>query len=115
MWMVSRIEQSGLESPFSLKKLCTEDSLVAGSPFAARLAFSSKLPVLALEDIELHLDSIQCSEAAIKISLESRYHFHKAREAWGNIGDFLVVTSHPGCNHNGERSPYLYVFPPANL
>jgi len=94
--------------------LYAEDSLATNSPFAARLAFSSKLPVLALEDVELHLGNIQCSEAAIEILFESQYHCDKAHKAWEDLGNFLVVTSHPGCNRNGERSPYLYVFPPVN-
>ncbi|KAI9772144.1 MAG: hypothetical protein M1839_002556 [Geoglossum umbratile] len=84
-----------------------EDTLGTGSPFAARLGFASKLPVLALEDIEVHLDTVRCSKTTIEISFRSGHHHSKAKAAWEKLEKFLVVTSHLGCNYNGERSPYL--------
>jgi hypothetical protein len=58
------------------------------------------------------LDTIRCSKTAIEISFRSGHHHGRAKAAWEELENFLVVTSHLGCNYNGERSPYLYVFLP---
>jgi hypothetical protein len=91
-------------------RVYTESSLGTDSPFAASLGFSSKWPVLALEDFETSLDGIRCSDAGIEISFKSCRYCDEARKSWEDLKSFLIITSHPGCNHNGERSPYLYDF-----
>lgn len=93
-----------------------EDTIHANDQFAARLTFEPRLPVLAIEDVDRHLDMIQCSPDGLLLQFDSRRKLKKAEETWAALEEFVVVTSHLGCNHDGERQPYLYErpFPFAN-
>jgi hypothetical protein len=73
----------------------------------ATTSMKYKLPAVILEDIEISLNRIECSEAAISIGFTRRQAFDIARKTWNILEKFLLITSHPGCNQNGERAPYL--------
>jgi hypothetical protein len=66
-----------------------------------------KLPALTLEDIEMSLKDIQCSDSALVVEFAEAEMFNAAKESWDNISEFLIISSHAGCNRDGERSPYL--------
>ena len=86
--------------------MCLEDSLAGSEPFGASLLMEAKHPALVLEDIEQFLALVQCSQSGILLKFHSREQSMAAEKAW-NITDFLVFTSHQGCNKDGERQPYL--------
>lgn len=68
-----------------------------------------KMPALILEDIETNLKDIQCSESTIKVEFTEAQEFNAAKDSWGSLSEFLIISSHFGCNRDGERSPHLYV------
>lgn len=67
----------------------------------------SKYPTLALEDIEPHVDDIQCSQSTLTLSFGTGQNLEEAKDAWSGVSQFLIITSHIGCNEDGERTPYL--------
>ncbi|KAI9697209.1 MAG: hypothetical protein M1836_004773 [Candelina mexicana] len=83
------------------------ESLSTSSPFAAQMKVKSKYPTLALEDIEPHVDGIQCSKSTVTLSFGTDQRLEEAKAAWSGTSDFLVITSHAGCNEDGERMPYV--------
>ena len=79
----------------------------AKSPFSARVRLSANEPTLVLEEIEHYMLDIFCRGSEIEIHFaESGALGHVHREL-SNVGEFLLVTSHEGCNADGERTPYL--------
>lgn len=89
-----------------------DTSLLRGA--SARFAKTSmrfKLPALNLEDIESHLENIQCLESVIIIEFADDLVLKQAKETWDGMYKFIVISSHPGCNGDGERAPYVLVFP----
>ena len=80
-----------------------------GARFATT-SMSFKLPTLALEDIENQLDSIECLDSIIALEFVDEQVLKQARKAWDDLTEFIVISSHPGCNRDGERAPYVYVF-----
>ncbi|KAF2648810.1 hypothetical protein K491DRAFT_612001 [Lophiostoma macrostomum CBS 122681] len=80
-----------------------ENSWGNGETFSSRLKLSSKTPVLNLEEIEHHLVDVQCSDGAMKL------HFvdsSSARDATHACSNGAIITSHQGCNAEGERAVY---------
>jgi len=69
-----------------------------------------KLPALALEDIESHLDNIECLDSAIALKFVDEQDLKQSRSGWDDLPEFIVISSHPGCNEDGERAPYMQVF-----
>ena len=68
-----------------------------------------KLPALILEDIEMDVGEIQCSGSAITVEFADQETLKIARKSWDDISEFLIISSHAGCNENGERAPHLLV------
>jgi hypothetical protein len=68
-----------------------------------------KLPALILEDIEMDVGEFQCSESAITVEFPDQETLEIASTSWDNISEFLIISSHPGCNENGGRAPHLLV------
>jgi hypothetical protein len=68
-----------------------------------------KLPALILEDIEMEVNEIQCSESTIIVEFANQQAVEVARKSWDNISEFLIISSHAGCNEDGERAPHLSV------
>jgi hypothetical protein len=66
-----------------------------------------KLPALVLEDIEENIEGIRCSDSTITIQFSESSNLEAVRSSWDNLGAFMIVTSHIGCNEDGERQPYL--------
>ncbi|RDL37181.1 uncharacterized protein BP5553_04614 [Venustampulla echinocandica] len=73
----------------------------------AKTATKYKLPALVLEDIEMALDNVQCFASTITVEFSNKQTLAAARESWDHLEQFLIITSHPGCNMDGERTPYL--------
>ncbi|KAM3082353.1 hypothetical protein ACMFMF_002017 [Clarireedia jacksonii] len=66
-----------------------------------------KLPAVALEDIELNVKDIMCSDSTIVIDFPSASLLANAEREWEGLSEFLVISSHAGCNDEGARAPYL--------
>ena len=65
------------------------------------------LPTINLEDIELHIADIQCSPSTIAVEFRDHETLNVAKKSWDTIPEFFAVSSHAGCNKDGERAPYL--------
>jgi hypothetical protein len=72
----------------------------------ATLTIKPPRPALALEDLEDLLSSVQCSSQGISLTFASGSLAKRARQAW-SAPEFIVFTSHKGCNNDGERIPYM--------
>ena len=70
---------------------------------------SFKTPTLLLEDIEHILDATTCFENEIHLAFDSTTAFAHAREEFVQAQSFFLVTSHEGCNEDGERQAYRLV------
>ena len=68
-----------------------------------------KTPALLLEDIEHHMEQIVCFPSKIYLYFSSEGALQHARQEFNSVRNFLVITSHEGCNEDGERDPHLYV------
>ncbi|KAB8293902.1 hypothetical protein EYC80_009378 [Monilinia laxa] len=66
-----------------------------------------RLPTVTLEDIEVNLKNIACSESTITIDFPSSKLLAAAQREWKEFSEFLVISSHAGCNIQGARSPYI--------
>lgn len=78
-------------------------------PFGAMLNIETKQPAVVLEHFESVLNGVTCSPAGIYIAFNSEPQAGKVRNSW-NGHEFIVITSHIGCNNDGERVPYLLVY-----
>lgn len=76
------------------------------SVFTATLAVKSRSPVLVLEELEGHLEDIVCSDSQISLLFDSIDKVDVIRKAIGTTSNFVVVTSHNGCNSDGERATH---------
>lgn len=77
------------------------------SQFGARLRMAAIKPTLALEEIDDHLEEIRCSDNEIELRFANVKTFQLAYKELDSIEQFLLITSHEGCNHDGERVAYL--------
>lgn len=85
-----------------------DDSINNGeSSRFAKTATTYKLPTLALEDFEMDVDEIQCDESMITVQFSSVHTLQESRTGWDSLEEFFIISSHPGCNDDGERLPYL--------
>ncbi len=66
-----------------------------------------KTPALLLEDIEHHTGMIDCFDSRIYLYFSSVQAFEHAHEEFNSVSNFLIITSHEGCNEDGERDPHL--------
>ena len=66
-------------------------------------------PILNLEEIEHHLQDVQCSDGKMKLHFRDAATARDAKAAChgghGGMGG-LIITSHDGCNRDGERAVY---------
>jgi hypothetical protein len=76
----------------------------------ATTSMKYSLPTINLEDIELHIADIQCHGPSIAIEFRDRQTLDLAKRSWDNIPEFFVITSHPGCNTDGQRASHLYEY-----
>ncbi|KAF7861796.1 hypothetical protein EAF04_007679 [Stromatinia cepivora] len=88
--------------------LLIDDSILRGAH--SRFATTSmkyRLPAVTLEDIELHVKNIMCSESTIIIDFPSSNLLTEAEMEWKDLSEVFVISSHAGCNGEGARAPYL--------
>jgi len=76
------------------------------SQFAARVRMSAKLPTVVLEEIEHHIDAIMCFDSSILLQFADFESMDLTYGEFSQTGEFLVITSHEGCNSDGERLAY---------
>ncbi|KAL2002795.1 hypothetical protein VTN02DRAFT_5897 [Thermoascus thermophilus] len=74
--------------------------------FTATLAVKSHSPILVLEELENALENVLCSESQISLVFDSIENVYAIRKEIGTSSSFVVVTSHNGCNSEGERATY---------
>lgn len=60
-----------------------------------------------LEDVEHHIESIGCYSSEIHLSFKSRKKLKRIHKELASVDSFLLVTSHEGCNEDGERNPHM--------
>ena len=80
---------------------------IAKSALSATVSLKPKLPSLLVESLEHLLDEIYCEAGFVRLAFKSDQHMEGARKAIGAHREFLLVTSHPGCNSEGSRLPWL--------
>ncbi|KAL9043523.1 MAG: hypothetical protein Q9214_003295 [Letrouitia sp. 1 TL-2023] len=73
---------------------------------AAQVKFSSKTPILALEEIEHLLEDVSCRDSSIALRFTSLDALNIAHAELGKHDSFVIITSHATCNNEGERSPH---------
>lgn len=83
------------------------DTHGSNTQFGARLGMQFKIPALILEDIEHHIESITCHKTEIHLHFSSAELLRRAHNEIANVDSFLLVTSHQGCNEDGERNPHV--------
>ena len=66
-----------------------------------------EIPAVVLEDIEDHVEQVECLGSKIYLYFNSEQVLRDVYEEFKSVGNFLVVTSHDGCNEDGERDPHM--------
>ena len=98
-------------SPLPLSFKClnnTIESLTGNTaPFGARIQLSAKRPTLALESLEHHIEQIECSEEGLTLNFATLDALNEVYRHIEGINDFLLITSHEGCDLDGERNMRL--------
>ena len=64
-------------------------------------------PALILEEIEEEIESIGCYASEIHLSFKSTKALKRIHKELKSVDSFLLVTSHEGCNEDGERNPHM--------
>lgn len=79
--------------------------------FASSVRVGSRKPILSLEDIEHFLEDVECRDGKMMLHFVDETAARDARAAChgghGGMGG-LIITSHQGCNNDGERAVYKY-------
>ncbi len=89
--------------------LITEQTHRTSSQFAALVRVSAKLPTIVIEEVEHHISEITCDADSISLKFESLDMAKAAYDEFSSVKDFFAVTSHEGCNNEGERNSYRCV------
>ena len=66
-----------------------------------------KAPTLLLEEIDHHFRKIECFDDRIYIYFDIAEAMTHAHEEFTKAEIFILVSSHEGCNEDGERNAYL--------
>ena len=77
------------------------------SQFAARVGVSFKTQALVLENIENHFQQVDCLGSTMRLYFSSEEATRHAYEEFERTDSFLLITSHRGCNEDGERDPHM--------
>lgn len=77
------------------------------SAFAARVGMNFKMPTLLLEEIEHHTNRVECINSMVLLYFDAAERLQHAYEEFTRADEFLLITSHLGCNEDGERLPYM--------
>ncbi|UPX09699.1 uncharacterized protein EKO05_0000383 [Ascochyta rabiei] len=93
----------------SARQLDDENGWSGRETFASSVKIGSKKPILNLEEIEHHLQDVQCGDQRMRLHFVDASSARDARAAChgghGGLGG-LIITSHEGCNKDGERAVY---------
>lgn len=87
-------------------QLLAEQTHESSSQFAARVRMSARLPTVVLEDVDDHFNDIVCAHSSIHLHFATKESMTLTYEELKGMDEFFVVTSHEGCNNDGEREPY---------
>ena len=66
-----------------------------------------KTPALILEDVEDEIETIGCYTSEVHLSFKSTKALKRIYKEITGVDSFLLVTSHEGCNEDGERNPHM--------
>ncbi|KAL4877458.1 hypothetical protein BJY04DRAFT_230599 [Aspergillus karnatakaensis] len=91
------------------------DEIQDKTVFATTLDVESQQPVLALEDLDDVLDSVRCTESEIQLTFASLAAEEGLVEATQDSPEFIAVTSHDGCDLEGQRSAHRVTDVSVNL
>ena len=83
-----------------------ENTYGGESVFASRVQIESDVPILVLEDIEHHLNGVECTDSAIKLSFENKSGAEAVRHACHHENGSYAITSHITCNSEESRSVF---------
>ena len=83
-----------------------EDVPSGRSPFMAHVEVRPKFPTLLLEDIESHIERISCGRSQLEISFTNAVVVENFLTELRSHPDAMLITSHNGCNAEGERRPF---------
>jgi hypothetical protein len=101
----------GMFYSFSLEHINTdleieENGWNGRSTFASQVMVKSKKPIMNLEEIEHMLQDVQCEDGQIKLSFVDTSSARDAYSSCKEENGGLMITSHDGCNKEGERAVY---------
>ncbi|KAL5003650.1 hypothetical protein BDV10DRAFT_198773 [Aspergillus recurvatus] len=82
------------------------DNVEEESVFSTTLDVESQWPILALEELDTGLNSVSCRETEINLQFVSTAAERGFRSAIKETSEFVVVTSHDGCDSGGDRSAH---------
>ena len=68
---------------------------------------SAKRPTLALELLEYHIERVECLDDSIFLDFATQSALEEILHHIDGINDFLIITSHPTCDLEGERNVRL--------
>ncbi|KAL3477719.1 hypothetical protein BJX99DRAFT_245950 [Aspergillus californicus] len=85
------------------------DAVVEESVLSTTLDVQSQWPILALEDFDASMDNVSCTDSQIQLTFASAAAEKSFNEVIGTLPESLVVTSHDGCDREGERSAHRVV------
>ena len=88
-------------------KISTEAIDGEASPLAASVRISAKRPMLALETLEHHIQQVECSEKQIFLDFATEEALHEVHRHVDGVDQFFIITSHEGCDLQGERNVRL--------
>lgn len=94
-------------SQFWLISVTKADTHGSTSQFAAQLGMQFKIPALLLEDVEHHIESIGCYPSKIHLYFKSARVLKRTYKEFTSVDSFFLITSHEGCNEDGERNPHM--------
>ena len=97
----------GYSSSSKYLSLCAESLSGKASPFAACIRMSAKRPALALETLEHLVDQIECSNNRLVLDFVTMEALNEVHRHIDGSSDFLLITSHQGCDLEGERNVRL--------
>ena len=119
------LQQDGIHRKFSVDMSYAEGEIPAssssfitdvkteGNPdslaiFAGHIRGESDHAILHIEEFEHHLSAVKCRENGARIVLEfqNQQSFQMAKKACRDLLHGIAITSHAGCNNDGERQPY---------
>ena len=81
----------------------------ANSVFYSNIRIDSDKPLLVLENVEDHIVDITCQPNFIELKFPSEGLRDSAKSTCRELIGSYVITSHIGCNDEGERNAYRCV------